>query len=88
MVALALCVIEIRRHTPCRDTPLSAYWQNGVRRDVTDDDVCKALKVAAELLRYLDLRNIDVEQADTHSLREGGANALHAAQRASATARS
>ena len=79
VVALALRVIEIRRHTSCRDTPLSAYWQDGVRRDVTDDDVRKALKTAAELLRYGDLRNIDIGYVDAHSLRGGGANTLHAA---------
>ena len=79
VVALALRVIEIRRHMSCRDTPLSAYWQDGERRDVTDNDVCKALKAVAELLKYPDLQSIDINQVDTHSLRRGGANALHAA---------
>ena len=48
-----------------------------MRRNVTGDNVCKALKAAADLLRYPDLRNIDIEQVDTHSLRGGEAKAQH-----------
>ena len=44
--------------------------------NVTGDDIVKAVKKAAEELRYPKDKNIEVDQVDTHSLRMGGANAL------------
>ena len=75
--ALARRVVEIREHASSRDCLLSAYWEGGARQDVTSDDISRAVKNAAEELKYPDARNIEVDQVDTHSLRAGGANALH-----------
>ena len=77
--ALAARVIAIRQHTTNRDTPLSAYWEDGERKDVDNGDIRVALKDAAEELHYPFMRGIDINQVDTHSLRCGGANALHLA---------
>ena len=51
----------------------------GTRQDVTDKLIKEGLKKAAILLNYPENRGIPVEQVDTHSLRIGGANALHLA---------
>jgi hypothetical protein len=58
---------------------LSAYWVEGDRRDVNDDDIRGAIKAAASALKYPEQRGIGINQIDTHSLRGGGANALHLA---------
>jgi hypothetical protein len=58
-------------------TPLSACWEdNGVRGDVTDKDMSRSLKAAAQTLDYPVNRGIPIQRVDTHSLRGGGANAL------------
>ena len=77
--ALARRLIYIRDHTPDRDTLLSAYWVAGERRDVNDEDIRGAIKSAATALKYPEQRGIGINQVDTHSLRGGGANALHLA---------
>ena len=58
------------------NTFLSAYWVDGVRRDVTDKDIRNALKWAATHLDYPGTKGIPIDRIDTHSLRMGGANAL------------
>jgi hypothetical protein len=56
---------------------LSAYYDNkGQRRDVTNEDVSVALKVAAATLDYPTAKGIPINCIDTHSLQSGGANAL------------
>ena len=55
---------------------LSAYLDGGERMNVTGDDIVKAVKKAAEELRYPKDKNIEVDQVDTHSLRMGDVNAL------------
>ena len=55
---------------------MSAYWINGERHDLRDEDVRAALKKAAAELNYVRERGIPVERIDTHSLRAGGANAM------------
>ena len=58
-------------------TPIHAYWdEEGRWRDVTDNDIRKALKAAATELEYLETRGIPIDRVDTHSLWGGGANAL------------
>ena len=77
--AAARRVIHIRSHTTSRDTLLSAYWEGGVRSDVNDNDIRVHLKAAAVTLNYETTRGISEDFVDTHSLRSGGANALHLA---------
>jgi hypothetical protein len=55
---------------------LSAYWVDGKRHDVNDEDMRKNLKWAAKELDYPCRKGIPIERVDTHSLRIGGANAL------------
>ena len=74
--AVARRYCHIRRHTSDMDTFLSAYWIDGQRMDVTDEDIRAGVKMAAAVLRYPEMRGIPVERVDTHSLRSGGANAL------------
>jgi hypothetical protein len=75
--ALARRVNYINDHTSDRTTFLSAYWVGEERRDVSDEDIRGEIKLAAKELLYPEQRGIEVRQVDTHSLRGGGANALH-----------
>ena len=68
--------IHIRGHTRDRKELLSAYFEKGERKDVKDNDIRAALKMAAAALDYEGTRGIPTEKIDTHSLRVGGANAL------------
>ena len=77
--AAARRAIHIRRHTSSREAFLSAYWEDGAWGDITDDDMRRHIKAAAKTLRYEEVRGIREEDVDTHSLRSGGANALHMA---------
>lgn len=74
---LARRYVHIYQYDTNPDTFLSAYFdEQGVRHDLTDKDVRKALKAAATALNYPTTRNIPIDRIDTHSLRIGGANAL------------
>ena len=69
--------VHIRRHMANDwDTFMSAYFDEGGRRDVTDKDISLGLKAGATSLNYPDEKGIPVDKVDTHSLRGGGANAL------------
>lgn len=76
--ALGRRYCHIRQHAGGEyKTYLSAYWDDDtVRRDVTDKDISRALKVAVATLDYPHTRGVPLERVDTHSLRGGGANAL------------
>jgi hypothetical protein len=53
--------------------------ENGKQLDITDKCIRNGLKLAATALNYPKNCGIPVERVDTHSLRIGGANALHLA---------
>ncbi len=75
--ALGRRVCHIRSNTSKPDTLLSAYFDGAVRRDVTAEDISKGVKYAASCLDYPGQKNIQIDQADTHSLRgRGGGKAL------------
>ena len=57
-------------------TLLSSFYIDGIRYDITGEDISKGLKMAAMLLHYPTTQGIPIECIDTHSLRSGGANAL------------
>jgi hypothetical protein len=59
------------------NTELSAYIEHSCRCDVTDVHIRKALKNAGAQLNYPQNNGIPIDRIDTHSLRAGGANALH-----------
>ena len=67
---------HLRKHNGDARTYLSAYWEEGLRFDVTAEDMSVALKQAATALDYPAAKGIPVERINTHSLRSGGANAL------------
>jgi hypothetical protein len=67
---------DIRRQGGGEGTYLSAYWVDGVRCDVTDQDMRESIKAAGRALDYPTEYGIDIERLDTHSLRSGGANQL------------
>jgi hypothetical protein len=73
--ALARRVIHIRQHNSDPTTFLSAFYDKGTRRDVSDKNISAALKMAALALGYPG-RGFPIDRIDTHSLRSGGANAL------------
>ncbi len=74
--ALAPRVIHLRKNGRNDKTLLSAFYPDGIRYDVTREDISKGLKMAAMLLHYPEMRGIPIECIDTHSLQSGGANAL------------
>jgi hypothetical protein len=76
--ALGRRYLHIREHMgSCWTTPLSACWDTNMKReDVTDKDISRSLKSAAQALDYPTTRGIPIQRVDTHSLRGGGANAL------------
>ena len=74
--ALGRRYVHIRGHTADTSTFLSAFFVARARFDVTDGDIRRSLKKAAEALRYPEFKGIPIERIDTHSLRSGGANAL------------
>lgn len=67
---------HLRQHEATAKTFLSTYWVDGVRFDVTAEDMSMALKQAAAALEYPVTKGIPIERINTHSLRSGGANAL------------
>ena len=74
--ALGRRYVHIRTNCPDPRTYLSAYYEDGMRSDVTDEDIREGLKWAADVLHYPETSGIPIERVDTHSLRSGGANAL------------
>ena len=74
--ALGRRYISIRWQSTGMKTFLSAYWAEGKRCDVNDEDMRSNLKFAAVALNYPTVKGIPEELVDTHSLRIGGANAL------------
>ena len=74
--ALARRVIHIRENGGDTKTLLSAIYIDGIRYDITGEDISKGLKMAATLLHYPTTRGIPINHINTHSLCSGGANAL------------
>lgn len=68
--------LHLRRNGCDGKTFLSAFFVDGVRFDVTAENMSRALKLAARALDYPMAKGIPVERINTHSLRSGGANAL------------
>ena len=77
MRALGHQYVHIRKHTESPKTYLSAYIVGGVRHNITDQNIRNNLKLAATELDYPASKGIPIDRIDTHSLRGGGANALH-----------
>ena len=76
--ALGRRYCHIRSHSIDPEEKLSAYFVNNVRFHLKDKDISEKLKMAAKQLNYPE-RGIPIDLVDTHSLRSGGANALHLA---------
>lgn len=74
--ALARRFLHVKQHAKNENEKLSAYWVKGKRFALKDRQVGAALKAATVKLGY-PARGIPKESIDTHSLRAGGANALH-----------
>ena len=67
--ALAHCYLHLRTMGATATTFLSTYFDDDkARRDITNEDVSRALKVAATLLDYLMARGIPVDPINTHLL--------------------
>jgi len=59
-----------------QNTLLFAYWENGVRCDMTDQEICETVQWTAADLDYLCKRGISIERIDTYSLGIGRACTL------------
>jgi hypothetical protein len=66
--ALVCRVIHICKNRGDPKTLLSAFYLNGIRYDVTGEDISKGLKMAATLLHYPTTRGIPIDHINTHSL--------------------
>ena len=66
--AIGCCYVHITssKHKP--KIFLSTYWVDGDRYDMTDADVRSALKHAARVLNYQDLKGIPIDRICTRSL--------------------
>ena len=67
---------HLREHNAVGKTLLSVFFHRGVHYDVSDNDISKGLKLAAQILKYPTTWGIPIEQIKTHSFRSKGANAL------------
>ena len=74
--ALGRRVSHIRRNDATATTFLSSFWEGSTKRDVSAEDISRALKLAAATLQYPATKGIPIHRINTHSLRSGGANAL------------
>jgi hypothetical protein len=74
--ALGRRYIHLRHNGATAKTFLSTFWMDGIKLDVTAEDISRALKSAAAELQYPTCKGIPIERINTHSLRSGGANAL------------
>ncbi len=74
---LAQCYLHLCNMGANSKTFLLVYCNDkGHRRDITNEDVSKALKVVATALDYPTAKGVPIDRIDTHSLQSGGANAL------------
>jgi hypothetical protein len=74
--ALGRPFLHLRQHGADAKTFLSTFWMEGIRMDVTAENISRALKLVAVELQYPTNKGIPIERINTHSLRSGGANAL------------
>ena len=74
--ALGRRFLHLRQHGANAKTSLSAYWIEGIKMDITAENISRALKSAAVELQYLTNKGIPIKRINTHSLCSGGANAL------------
>ena len=52
-------------------TYVSAYWVNGVRYNVMDEDIRVNIKITAAVLDYPEGKGNPINKIDTHALRAG-----------------
>ncbi len=70
--ALSRHYLHLRTMGANAKTFLSAYFdEENTRQDITNEDVSRALKMAAAVLDYPTARGIPVDRIDTHLLRSG-----------------
>jgi hypothetical protein len=74
--ALGCRVIHLRENSGDNKSLLSAFYLDGIRYDVTGEDISKGLKMATMLLHYPALRGVPIEPINMHSLQSGSTNAL------------
>jgi hypothetical protein len=74
--ALGRRYVHLQQHGASATTFLSKFWMDGVRLDVTVENISRALKSAAAKLQYPTTKGIPIDRINTHSLCSGGANAL------------
>ena len=77
--ALRKVVQDIRLHTYEQSTPIYTYWNpQGLPRKVHATDITQAIRDAAKAMQ-LEKFGIQLHNVSSHSLRSGGAMALHLA---------
>ena len=79
--ALGRRYLHLQNNGVDRKTFLSAYFNEPTERaDITNENITRALKMAATALEYPTVKGTPIDRIDTHSLRSGGANALSLAR--------
>ena len=51
---------------------MSEFFEKGRRQDIRNDKMSKVLKLEAIKLAYPEIKGIDIDNINTHSLRSGG----------------
>ncbi len=74
--ALGCHFLHLRQHGADAKMFLSTFWMEGIRMNVTAENISRALKLAAVELQYPTNKGIPIKSINTHSLCSGGANAL------------
>ena len=75
--ALGRRYLHLRNNGADRKMFLSEYFNEPTERaDITNENITRALKMAATALEYPTVKGIPIDRIDTHLLRSGGANAL------------
>ena len=61
MKTLARQYVNIKANKHKDDTFLSTYWEKGEKHDVIDGDIRTALKFAARILEYPEMKGIPID---------------------------
>jgi hypothetical protein len=74
--ALGQQYLHLRHNNAKIKTFLLGYWHEGKKRDVTADNISRALKISAAIFHYPTNKGIPVDRIDMGSLQSGATNTL------------
>ena len=72
MRALGSKYVHLRINKAKINCLMSEFFEKGRRQDIRNDKMSKVLKLEAIKLAYPEIKGIDIDNINTHSLRSGG----------------